>query len=59
MMFGDDGKLPEYWAKVAQGGGSPGGSMGRTGPGVDKFPCSGKDFFCILMTMENYTQNML
>lgn len=59
MAFGDDGKLPEYWAKVAQGTASPGGSMGRTGPGVDKFPCSGKDIFCVLLNMENYSQNIL
>lgn len=58
MAFSDDGKLPEYWAKVAQGVGV-GGSRGGMGGGSDTFPCSGKDFFCILVSMTDYAQNIL
>jgi len=58
MAFSDDGKLPEYWAKVDQGVGA-GGSRGGMGGGSDTFPCSGKDFFCILVSMTDYAQNIL
>ncbi len=58
IAFSDDGKLPESWAKAAMQNKS-GGSPGSAGGGSDKFPCSGKDFFCIMISMVNYTQNLL
>ncbi len=54
IAFSDDGKLPEYWARLAKWG-----SSGSAGSGFDTFPCSGKDFFCITVSMVMYTQNIL
>lgn len=59
IAFSDDAKLPEYWARIAQGSGALGGSPGSAGAGADSFPCSGKDFFCILISMTDYSQNIL
>ncbi|OIP54948.1 hypothetical protein AUK10_00235 [Candidatus Gracilibacteria bacterium CG2_30_37_12] len=59
LAFADDAKLPEYWANIAQGSGSLGDSPGGGGAGTDKFPCSKIDVFCILMSMMDYSQNIL
>ncbi|NDK19913.1 hypothetical protein GW819_03655 [Candidatus Gracilibacteria bacterium] len=56
LAFSDNGQLPESSASLAQANNLTSG-LGGGGGYSDTYPCS--TFFCVVMSMTSYTQNVL